>query len=102
MLSSEGQKEWEQIEAALYREELTIQGYNKYRRALFQKENLIPRDKTDIEKQKDDKKHTDAVKGASSSHVEESNTEKSSIFGSKEDCFKVNKHEYLKPANIWP
>lgn len=90
VLSPKGQKEWEQIEEALYREELTIQGYNKYRRALFQKENLIPHDRTEKEKQKDEKRDMDAVEGALTSHVGDSNTEKNSTSSSKEECFKVN------------
>lgn len=90
VLSPKGQKEWEQIEEALYREELTTQGYNKFRRALFQKENLIPRDRTEKQNQKDEKKDTDAVEGALTSHVGDSNEEKSPTFSSKEECFKVN------------
>ena len=89
MLSPKGKKEWEQIEEALYREELTIQGYNKYRRALFQKENLISPDRTEKEKHKDEKKDMDAVEGALSSHEEGSNADKISTFHSKEACFKV-------------
>ncbi|XP_078347967.1 N-acetylglucosamine-1-phosphotransferase subunit gamma-like [Oculina patagonica] len=89
VLSPKGQKEWEQIEEALYREELTTQGYNKFRRALFQKENLIPRDRTEKQNQKDEKKDTDAVEGALTSHVGDSNEEKSPTFSSKEECFKA-------------
>ncbi|KAJ7372754.1 hypothetical protein OS493_018032 [Desmophyllum pertusum] len=90
VLSPDGQKQWEQIEEALYREELTIQGYNKYRRALFQKENLIPRDRTEKEKQKDEKEVTGAVEEALSSHAGDSSVvEKSSTFRSTEECFKA-------------
>ena len=91
VLSPEGQKEWEQIEEALYREELTMQGYNKYRRVLFQKENLIPQDGTENEKPSDDKKDTEALVGAMSSDAGDHTAQKSDNFHSKEDCSKVNK-----------
>ena len=90
MLSAGGQKEWEQIEEALYREELTLQGYNKYRRMLFLKEKLIPNDNSNNEKQKDEKDiKTTAPEGDLNSHAGNSNAEKSSSFHSKEECSKV-------------
>lgn len=89
VLSPEGQKEWEQIEEALYREELTMQGYNKYRRVLFQKENLILQDGTDNEKLSDKKKDTKALVGALSSDAGDHTAQKSFDFHSKEECSKA-------------
>ena len=89
MLSPEGQREWEQIEEALYREELTMQGYNKYRRALFQKENLIPQDRIENEKHSDKKKDAEAL--VRSSDAGDHKAQKSFDFHSKEECSKVNK-----------
>lgn len=91
VLSPEGQKEWEQIEEALYREELTMQGYKKYRRALFQKENLIPQDGTENEKHSDKKKDKEPLVGALSSDAGDHKAQKSFDFNSKEECSKVNK-----------
>ena len=91
VLSPEGQKQWERIEEALYREELTTQGYNKYRRRLFKKENLIPQDRSDKEKQQEEKKITEAVEEALTSHTADNNAQQSSTFHSKEDCAKVYK-----------
>jgi len=91
MLSPGGQKEWEQIEEALYREELTMQGYKKYRRALFQKENLIPQDATKNETLSDKKKEMKALVGALSSDAGNHKEQKSFDFHSKEECSKVNK-----------
>ena len=89
VLSSEGKKDWEQIEEALYREELTTQGYNKYRRRLFQKENFIPPDRSAKEKQQEEKEISDAVENALSTHAVNSNTQDSLDFRSKEECAKV-------------
>ena len=110
VLSLEGQKEWEQIEEALYREELTMQGYNKYRRVLFQKENLISQDGTENEKPSDKKKDTEALVGAMSSDAGDHTAQKSFDFHSKEECSKVNKelcsaHEsvlFIAPAGFCP
>ena len=96
MLSAEGQKEWEQIEEALYREELTLQGYNKYRKALFQKENLIPND-SNKEKGKDEKgSKNSSFEGDLNSHAGDDQKGKIASFHSKEECSKV----YVVPK-IW-
>ncbi|XP_068760877.1 N-acetylglucosamine-1-phosphotransferase subunit gamma-like isoform X2 [Montipora capricornis] len=68
-LSQEGKKEWEQIEEALYREEITLQGYNKYRRRLFQKEIFIPPDKSEKEVKKEEEVVSEAVEQALSSNI---------------------------------
>ena len=96
MLSAEGQKEWEQIEEALYREELTLQGYNKYRKALFQKENLIPND-SNKEKGKDEKgSKNSSFEGDLNSHAGDDHKGEIASFHSKEECSKV----YVVPK-IW-
>ena len=89
VLSSEGKKEWEKIEEALYRKELTTQGYNKYRRRLFQKENFIPSDRPDKEKQQEEKEISEAVENALSSHAVNGNRHDGFDFHSKEQCAKV-------------
>ena len=66
-----------------------MQGYNKYRRALFQKENLIPKDGTEKEKHTDEKKNTEALVGALSLDAGDNKGKKSFDFHSKEDCSKV-------------
>lgn len=97
VLSPEGQKEWEQIEEALYREELTLQGYKKYRRVLFQKENLIPQGGTENDKHSDKKKDTEALVGALSSDTGDHTAQKSFDFHSKEECSKVSKERLQCP-----
>jgi len=89
VLSPEGQKEWEQIEEALYREELTTQGYNKYRRRLFQKENFIPPDRSEKEKREEEKEVMAAVEEVINLHPGGSNAQKNSTFHSKEQCAKA-------------
>lgn len=76
-----------------------MQGYNKYRRILFQKENLIPRVRTEKEKQNDEKKDTDALAGALSSDEGDSKAHKNFAFHSKEECFKV-KMNFAMPMNL--
>jgi len=68
-----------------------VQGYKKYRRALFQKENLIPQAGTENEKHSDKKKETEALVGALSSDAGDHKEQKSFDFHSKEECSKVNK-----------
>ena len=103
VLSPEGQKEWEQIEEALYHEELTTQGYNKYRRRLFQKENFIPPDRSEKEKREEEKEVMAAVEEVINLHPGGSNAQKNSTFHSKEQCAKVKKtfccYIFTKSAN---
>lgn len=91
-LSLDGKKEWERIEEALYHEEITLQGYNKYRRRLFQKENFIPPDKSDKEIMKE-KAISEELEQALSSNVANSHSAikaaSASDFHSKAECAKV-------------
>lgn len=92
-LSLEGKKEWEKIEEALYHEEITLQGYNKYRLRLFQKENFIPPDKSDKEIMKEEKAISQEVEQALSSNIANSHSAvkatSESEFHSKAECAKV-------------
>jgi len=92
-LSLEGKKEWEKIEEALYHEEITLQGYNKYRRRLFQKENFIPPDKSDKEIMKEEKAISQEVEQALSSNIANSHSAVKvasvSEFHSKAECAKA-------------
>ena len=92
-LSLEGKKEWEKIEEALYHEEITLQGYNKYRLRLFQKENFIPPDKSDKEIMKEEKAISQEVEQALSSNIANSHSAvkaaSGSEFHSKAECAKV-------------
>ena len=67
-----------------------MQGYNKYRRTLFQKENLIPQDgPAEKENHTDKKKEAEALVGALSSDAGDNKAQKSIDFHSKEECSKV-------------
>lgn len=97
-LSLEGKKEWEKIEEAFYREEITLQGYNKYRKRLFQKENFIPPDKSDKEIMEEEKAISQEVEQALSSNIANSHSAikaaSGSEFHSKAECVKAY-HELL-------
>ena len=88
-LTQEGQKEWEGIEEALYRDELTLQGYHKYRRRLFQKERLIPPDRTDKEVKEEEKQVTNTVENLLSNRKGEDTARGISTFQSIEQCSEV-------------
>lgn len=89
VLSAEGQKEWEEIEEALYRKELTLQGYNKYRRALFQKENLIPNDSNKKKPKIEESVENTSSEGDLNSQAGDNRRGKISSFNSKEECSKA-------------
>lgn len=89
VLSEEGKKEWEQIEEALYREELTSQGYNKYRRRLFQKENFIPLDQSEKDKQEEERNISEMIAEALSSNTVNNTGPEIPAFHSKEECTTV-------------
>lgn len=76
-----------------------MQGYNKYRRTLFQKENLIPKDGIEKEKPTDKKKNTEALVGALSLDPGDNKGKKSFDFHSKEECSKVRKN-FVVPMNL--
>lgn len=50
-LSPDAQKEWLDIEEGFYRQELTLQGYNKRRKKLFVNAGFLPHDGTEKQKE---------------------------------------------------
>ena len=92
-LSEEEQMEWLDIEKAMYHQELTPQGYNKWRWKLFEKAGFLP--KADITKEEEEKKPMLKSKGDTGSRENPPEEGKASTeFSSVDQCAEVGWLDY--------